>query len=102
MSPEQARHPARGRIAANSARSFVHTSHESSDLRIFEPAPTRNFSASGAAIDDTRFTAEFKIPAVSQVSAVPRGDSGKTQARHGVYPVWFLKYTSYLSHAAVE
>jgi hypothetical protein len=54
--------------------------------RIFERAPTRNFSASVAAIEATRFTAEFKMPAVSQVSTVPRGDSGKMQARHAVSP----------------
>ena len=45
-----------------------------------------NLVASVAAIDATRFTAEFRIPEVSQVSTIPRGESGKMQARQAVSP----------------
>ena len=45
-----------------------------------------NFKASVAATDATRFTAEFKIPEVSQVSTIPRGESGKMHARQAVCP----------------
>ena len=47
--------------AANSARSLLHTSHESSVRRIFARAPTRNFNASVAAIDATMFTADVDL-----------------------------------------
>ena len=49
-------------------------------------APTRNFNASVAAMAATVVAAEFRIPAVSQVSKLPRGDSGKTHARQAVSP----------------
>ena len=39
-----------------------------------------------AEIDATRFTAELRIPAVSQVSTAPLGGSGNTQARQAVLP----------------
>ena len=45
-----------------------------------------DFIASVAAIDATRLTAVFKTPEVSQVSTIPRGVSGKRQARHAVFP----------------
>ena len=43
-----------------------------------------SFIASVAAIDATRFTAEFRMPEVSQVSTIPLGESGKIQARQAV------------------
>src|SRR5262249_32425352 len=82
----QARHPARGRSVATSARSLLHTSQESSVRRIFDRSPTRNLRASVAEIEATKFTAEFRIPAVSHVSTVPRGGSEKIQARQAVSP----------------
>jgi hypothetical protein len=48
--------------------------------------PTSIFIASLAATDATTFTAVFKMPEVSQVSTIPRGESGKMQARHAVFP----------------
>ena len=45
-----------------------------------------NFNISVAATDATRLTAEFRMPEVSQVSTMPRGESGKMQARHAVWP----------------
>src|SRR6266550_1345361 len=87
----QARHPGSGRAAETSARSLVQTSQESRLRRIFDSAPTdraptRNFKVSVATIDATKLTAEFRMPAVSQVATVPRGGSGKTQARQAVSP----------------
>src|SRR5579863_7409649 len=84
----QARHPARGRAAEISACSLFQTSNESNERLSFgdsEP-PTRNFSASVAAIEATRFTAELRMPDVSQVSTTPRGESGKRQDRQAVCP----------------
>src|ERR1035441_10498729 len=84
----QARQPGRGLAAEISACSFVHTSNESRVRRssgALAP-PTRSLSASVAAIDATRFTAELRMPEVSQVSTMPRGESGKMQARQAVAP----------------
>src|ERR1700722_2633701 len=82
----QTRHPVRGFAAEISARSFDQRSKESRVLRRLGELwpPTNNFSASVAAIDATRLTAEFRIPEVSQVSTMPRGESGKMQPRHAV------------------
>src|SRR5579863_712424 len=84
----QARQPGRGLPALISACSLVQTSNESRVLRRcgdFDP-PTSSFSVSVAAIDATRLTAEFRMPEVSQVSTIPRGESGKMQARQAVSP----------------
>ena len=54
--------------------------------RSLSRAPTMSFIASVAAIDATRFTAEFRMPEVSQVSTIPFGESGKMQARQAVSP----------------
>src|SRR5208283_3432714 len=90
-----ARQPARGFPAAISATSFVHTSSDHKVFRNFPSAasPTNNFKASVAATDATAFTAEFNIPEVSQVSTIPRGVSGKMQARHAVFPGNTFKVT---------
>src|SRR5580704_474553 len=92
----QARHPGRGFAAEISACSLVQTSNESKVRRSwagFGP-PTSNFSVSVAAIDATRFTVEFRIPEVSQVSTMPRGESGKMQARQEVSPGTIFKVTA--------
>jgi len=47
-----------------------------------------------AAIEATRLTAEFRMPAVSQVSTMPRGESGKMQARQAVCPGTTFKVTA--------
>src|SRR5215472_11194396 len=82
----QARQPGRGDAAEISAESLVQRSKERSVRRMLgesEPA-TRNLRASVAATDATRLTAEFKMPEVSQVSTMPRGESGKMQERQAV------------------
>src|SRR6478672_13011768 len=78
--------PGRGREAAISACSLLHTSNESKVRRNLSLAPTRNLIASVDWIDPIRFTALLRIPAVSQVSIVPSGGAGKIQARHAVSP----------------
>src|SRR5579863_4012502 len=84
----QARQAGRGCAAEISACSFVHKSKERSVRRkVGAVAPaTKNFSASVAAMEATRFTAEFRMPEVSQVSTMPLGESGKIQARQAVWP----------------
>src|SRR5438045_4597286 len=82
----QTRHAGRGLFAETSARSLLQRSYESRVRRNVLLAPTRSLIASVAAIDATRFTAEFKMPEVSQVSTLPRGPSGKMQLRHAVSP----------------
>ena len=62
----------------------AHTSSESMLRRSLSRAPTRNFNVSVTVIDAKAFTAEFRMPDVSQVSTTPRGESGKMQARHAV------------------
>src|SRR5579872_1673514 len=82
----QARHPERGLAAEISAGKLVQRSNESRVRRTMGACGpwTRTLSASVAAIEATRFTAEFRMPEVSQVSTIPRGESGKMQARHAV------------------
>jgi len=46
-----------------------------------DPVSHRNFKASVASIEATRFTAEFKIPAGSQVSTCQPAASAKRQVR---------------------
>src|SRR5579872_5592266 len=84
----QARHEVRGLAAEISACSFVQRSKERRVRRRVGASEswTRILSASVAAIDATRFTAEFRMPEVSQVSTMPRGESGKMQAIHAVCP----------------
>src|SRR5258708_417281 len=83
---EQVRQPSLGVLAMISDRSLDHRSKETKVLRTRSRSPTRNFKASVASIEATRFTAEFKIPAVSQVSTVPAGGSAKRQVRQAVSP----------------
>src|SRR5579864_2402498 len=83
-----ARQPDHGLAAEISACSLLQTSKLSNVRRncgALTPA-TKNLSASVAAIDATRFTAELRIPEVSHVSTMPRGESGKRQARQAVCP----------------
>src|SRR5229473_2245669 len=82
----QVAHPARGWLAEISAVWLVHTSQESNVRRNLSFAATRNLIASVACTDPTRFTAEFRIPAVSHVSNEPSGGDGKIQLRHAVSP----------------
>ncbi len=58
--------------------------HIEGEERLAEPLVglDQQFYASVAAMEATRLTAEFRIPAVSQVSKVPCGGSEKMQARH--------------------
>src|SRR5512146_3347492 len=82
----QARQPARDLAAEISARSFSQTSKERSVRRILSRAPTRYLIASVALRLAAALTAEFRMPLVSQVSKMPLGELGKTQARHAVSP----------------
>ena len=75
---------ARGRSADTSARSFFQRSNESSVWRSALEAPVSIFRASVAAIAATAAATEFTIPAVSQLSTMPRGGEGKRQRRQGV------------------
>src|SRR5258708_3434890 len=92
----QARQPGRGLAAEISACSLDQTSNETKLRRSWgEPGPlTKNLSASVAATDATRFTAELRIPEVSQVSTMPRGESGKMQARQAVWPGTMFRVTA--------
>src|SRR5579871_335955 len=92
--------PGRGRVAAILACSLLHTSKESNVRRSLSFAPTRNLIASVASIDPIRFTALFRIPAVSQVSIVPSGGAGNTQARQAVSPGITFMVTAYEATAA--
>src|ERR1700721_1217251 len=75
----QARQPARGFEAEISACSLVQTSKESKVRRSGEAplAPSKIWSASDAAKHAPKFIAELRIPEVSQVSTIPRAESGK-------------------------
>src|SRR5579862_9703595 len=91
-----ARQPGRGLAAEISACSLLQTSNESKVRRRSGEVgpPTRNLIASVAATDATKFTAELRIPDVSQVSTMPRGESGKIQARQAVCPGMTFKVTA--------
>src|SRR6266576_160034 len=75
-----------GLSAETSARWLVRRSWESRVRRSLLLLPISSLIASVAARDAARFTAEFKMPEVSQVSTVPRGLSGKMQLKHEVSP----------------
>src|ERR1035437_345798 len=92
----QARQPGRGLAAEISACPLFQTSNESNVRRScgeLEP-PIRNLSASVAAMDATRLTAELRMPEVSQVSTMPRGESGKMHARQAVCFGTMLRVTA--------
>src|ERR1700722_6033455 len=92
----QARQPDLGLAAEISACSLVQRSKDSRERRKVgaEGPATSSFSASVAAIDATRFTAEFRMPEDSQVSTIPRGESGKMQVRQAVWPGRIFRVTA--------
>src|ERR1700728_937676 len=92
----QERQPGRGWVAEISACSFVQTSKERRvrlSCGAVGPA-SRNLSVSVAAMEATRFTAELRMPEVSQVSTMPRGESGDKQARHAGWAGRTFKVTA--------
>lgn len=54
--------------------------------RILACDPVRYLSASVTAMEAAKLTAVLRMPAVSQVSTLPEGGSGKMQARQAVSP----------------
>src|SRR6185437_11658319 len=90
----QAGQPARGAAAETSDHSLFQRSKESRVRRIASFEPVRNLMASVTAMEAARFTAVFRIPAVSHVSTAPLGGSGKRQARQAVSPGKMFRVTA--------
>src|SRR5277367_5436015 len=89
-----------GRADETEDHSLVQRSQERSVCRSRSHAPVRNLIASVTAIEAARLTAEFRMPAVSQVSTVPVGGSGKIQARQAVSSGRIFIVTAYEPTAA--